>query len=75
MNSMKIPSKRSTLEKKLDKLIIALFSTLLCMCLLGAIGRFDQLLYPFFHVGTSVIFSSMLKILDLLEILQRYLYK
>lgn len=38
MNSMKIPSKRSTLEKKLDKLIIALFSTLLCMCLLGAIG-------------------------------------
>ncbi|XP_059278356.1 phospholipid-transporting ATPase 3-like isoform X2 [Lycium ferocissimum] len=38
MNSMKIPSKRSTLEKKLDKLIIALFSALLCMCLLGAIG-------------------------------------
>ncbi|KAK4371889.1 hypothetical protein RND71_007273 [Anisodus tanguticus] len=38
MNSMKIPSKRSTLEKKLDKLIIALFSALLCMCFLGAIG-------------------------------------
>ncbi|KAL3636306.1 Phospholipid-transporting ATPase 3 [Castilleja foliolosa] len=38
MNSMKIPSKRSTLEKKLDKLILALFTTLFCMCLLGAIG-------------------------------------
>ncbi|XP_019164546.1 PREDICTED: phospholipid-transporting ATPase 3-like [Ipomoea nil] len=38
MNSMKIPSKRSTLEKKLDKLILMLFSTLFCMCVLGAIG-------------------------------------
>ncbi|KAL6566499.1 Phospholipid-transporting ATPase 3 [Orobanche gracilis] len=38
MNSMKIPSKRSTLEKKLDKLILALFTVLFCMCLLGAIG-------------------------------------
>ncbi|XP_051144581.1 phospholipid-transporting ATPase 3-like isoform X2 [Andrographis paniculata] len=38
MNSMKIPSKRSTLEKKLDKLILALFTTLFSMCLLGAIG-------------------------------------
>ncbi|XP_022881004.1 phospholipid-transporting ATPase 3-like [Olea europaea var. sylvestris] len=38
MNSMKIPSKRSTLEKKLDKLILILFSVLFCMCLLGAIG-------------------------------------
>ena len=40
MNSMKIPSKRSTLEKKLDKLILALFTVLFCMCLLGSIGRF-----------------------------------
>ncbi|KAL7110245.1 hypothetical protein ACP275_05G012600 [Erythranthe tilingii] len=38
MNSMKIPSKRSTLEKKLDKLILALFSVLFSMCVLGAIG-------------------------------------
>ncbi|XP_031122420.1 phospholipid-transporting ATPase 3-like isoform X1 [Ipomoea triloba] len=38
MNAMKIPSKRSTLEKKLDKLILTLFSVLFCMCLLGAIG-------------------------------------
>ncbi|CAH9146659.1 unnamed protein product [Cuscuta epithymum] len=38
MNAMKIPSKRSTLEKKLDKLILTLFSVLFCMCFLGAIG-------------------------------------
>lgn len=38
MNSMKIPSKRSTLEKKLDKLILTLFTVLLCMCILGSIG-------------------------------------
>ncbi|PHU02747.1 Phospholipid-transporting ATPase 3 [Capsicum chinense] len=38
MNSMKIPSKRSSLEKKLDKLILTLFTVLFCMCLLGAIG-------------------------------------
>lgn len=38
MNSMKIPSKRSTLEKKLDKLILTLFTVLFCMCLLGSIG-------------------------------------
>ncbi|XP_015076708.1 phospholipid-transporting ATPase 3-like isoform X2 [Solanum pennellii] len=37
MNSMKIPSKRSSLEKKLDKLILTLFSVLFSMCLLGAI--------------------------------------
>ncbi|CAN4124334.1 unnamed protein product [Withania somnifera] len=38
MNAMKIPSKRSSLEKKLDKLILTLFCILFCMCLLGAIG-------------------------------------
>lgn len=38
MNSMNVPSKRSTLEKKLDKLILALFGVLSCMCLVGAIG-------------------------------------
>ncbi|GJM84530.1 hypothetical protein PR202_ga00210 [Eleusine coracana subsp. coracana] len=32
MNSMNVPSKRSTLEKKLDKLILALFATLFTMC-------------------------------------------
>ncbi|CAI0379542.1 unnamed protein product [Linum tenue] len=38
MNSMNVPSKRSTLERKLDKLILALFGTLFGMCLVGAIG-------------------------------------
>ncbi|CAH9129097.1 unnamed protein product [Cuscuta epithymum] len=38
MNAMKIPSKRSTLEKKLDKLILMLFCALFCMCVLGSIG-------------------------------------
>nr|XP_029119607.1 phospholipid-transporting ATPase 3 [Elaeis guineensis] len=39
MNSMNVPSKRSTLERKLDKLILALFGCLFSMCLIGAIGR------------------------------------
>lgn len=38
MNAMNVPSKRSTLEKKLDKLILTLFATLFMMCLIGAIG-------------------------------------
>ncbi|KAJ6846578.1 phospholipid-transporting ATPase 3 isoform X2 [Iris pallida] len=38
MNSMNVPSKRSTLERKLDKLILALFAGLFFMCLVGAIG-------------------------------------
>ncbi|CAM8942886.1 unnamed protein product [Rhodiola kirilowii] len=38
MNSMKVPSKRSTLERKLDKIILTIFSVLFSMCLLGAIG-------------------------------------
>nr|XP_016433591.1 PREDICTED: phospholipid-transporting ATPase 3-like [Nicotiana tabacum] len=55
MNSMKIPSKRSTLEKKLDKLIIALFSALLCMCFLGAIGSgiFINEKYYYLQFGSS----------------------
>lgn len=39
MNSMNVPSKRSTLERKLDKLILALFGGLFLMCVLGSIGR------------------------------------
>ncbi|KAK2994397.1 hypothetical protein RJ640_029512 [Escallonia rubra] len=38
MNSMNVPSKRSTLEKKLDKVIISLFVILFCMCLIGSMG-------------------------------------
>lgn len=40
MNAMNVPSKRSTLEKKLDKVIATLFGVLLSMCLIGAIGRY-----------------------------------
>ncbi|KAI8539269.1 hypothetical protein RHMOL_Rhmol09G0169000 [Rhododendron molle] len=38
MNSSNAPSKRSTLEKKLDRFIIILFGVIFCMCLIGAIG-------------------------------------
>lgn len=38
MNSMNVPSKRSTLERKLDKLILTLFGTLFVMCFIGSIG-------------------------------------
>ncbi|XP_054809122.1 phospholipid-transporting ATPase 3-like isoform X3 [Prosopis cineraria] len=38
MNSMNVPSKRSTLERKLDKLILVLFTTLFGICFVGAIG-------------------------------------
>lgn len=40
MNAMNVPSKRSTLEKKLDKVIATLFGVLLSLCLIGAIGRY-----------------------------------
>ncbi|EPS65246.1 hypothetical protein M569_09532, partial [Genlisea aurea] len=55
MNSMKIPSKRSTLEKKLDKLILILFSVLISMCLLGAIGSgiFINEKYYYLHFDKS----------------------
>ncbi|OIV94546.1 hypothetical protein TanjilG_25608 [Lupinus angustifolius] len=39
MNAMNVPSKRSTLERKLDKLILILFATLFMMCFIGAVGR------------------------------------
>ncbi|KAF6146186.1 hypothetical protein GIB67_005834, partial [Kingdonia uniflora] len=38
MNTMNVPSKRSTLERKLDQLIITLFGGLFLMCFIGAIG-------------------------------------
>ncbi|KMZ61764.1 putative Phospholipid-transporting ATPase [Zostera marina] len=38
MNAMNVPSKRSTLERKLDKLILTLFGVLFFMCVIGAIG-------------------------------------
>lgn len=45
MNAMNVPSKRSTLERKLDKLILALFATLFMMCLIGAISRYENMLF------------------------------
>jgi phospholipid-transporting ATPase len=41
MNSMDVPSKRSTLELKLDLLISLLFCILFSICFIGAIGRLD----------------------------------
>ncbi|KAL6187139.1 hypothetical protein ACLB2K_043254 [Fragaria x ananassa] len=51
MNSMNVPSKRSTLERKLDKLIIGLFITLFCMCLIGAIGSGVFINYKYYYLG------------------------
>ncbi|KAI9168771.1 hypothetical protein LWI28_001718 [Acer negundo] len=51
MNSMNIPSKRSTLERKLDKLILALFGTLSVMCLIGAIGSAVIIDRKHFYLG------------------------
>ncbi|CAN6288228.1 unnamed protein product [Urochloa humidicola] len=51
MNSMNVPSKRSTLEKKLDKLILALFATLFSMCVIGAIGSGVFINDKYFYLG------------------------
>ncbi|CAD6205123.1 unnamed protein product [Miscanthus lutarioriparius] len=51
MNSMNVPSKRSTLEKKLDKLILALFATLFIMCVIGAIGSGVFINEKYFYLG------------------------
>ncbi|CAM0957021.1 unnamed protein product [Alopecurus aequalis] len=51
MNSMNVPSKRSTLEKKLDKLILALFATLFTMCVIGAIGSGLFINEKYFYLG------------------------
>ncbi|KAK9277681.1 hypothetical protein L1049_007228 [Liquidambar formosana] len=56
MNAMNVPSKRSTLERKLDKLILALFGGLFIMCLIGAIGSgvFIDRKYYYLGLGESV---------------------
>lgn len=56
MNAMNVPSKRSTLERKLDKLILALFGGLFLMCLIGAIasGVFINRKYYYLGLGASV---------------------
>ncbi|KAL5725371.1 P-type phospholipid transporter [Ranunculus cassubicifolius] len=53
MNSMNVPSKRSTLERKLDKLILALFGTLFAMCLIGAIGSGVFIDSKYHYLGLS----------------------
>ncbi|MED6110245.1 Phospholipid-transporting ATPase 3, partial [Stylosanthes scabra] len=54
MNSMNVPSKRSTLERKLDKLILALFVTLFVMCFIGATGSalFVDKKYYYLHLDS-----------------------
>ncbi|KAF3431364.1 hypothetical protein FNV43_RR26095 [Rhamnella rubrinervis] len=51
MNTMNVPSKRSTLERKLDKLILTLFGTLFGMCLIGAIGSGVFIDRKYFYLG------------------------
>ncbi|GAB2280370.1 Phospholipid-transporting ATPase 3 [Dionaea muscipula] len=51
MNTMNVPSKRSTLERKLDKLILALFATLFIMCLIGAIGSGIFINRKYYYLG------------------------
>ncbi|KAE9614624.1 putative phospholipid-translocating ATPase [Lupinus albus] len=55
MNTMNVPSKRSTLERKLDKLILTLFATLFMMCFIGAIGSaiFVNKKYFYLHLDSS----------------------
>ncbi|XP_074274505.1 phospholipid-transporting ATPase 3-like [Silene latifolia] len=51
MNTMNVPSKRSTLERKLDMLILALFATLFMMCLIGSIGSGIFINDKYFYLG------------------------
>ncbi|XAR64986.1 Phospholipid-translocating ATPase [Bertholletia excelsa] len=51
MNSMNVPSKRSTLERKLDKLILTLFGVLFCMCLIGAFGSGIFINSKYYYLG------------------------
>ncbi|URE19406.1 ATPase, class [Musa troglodytarum] len=51
MNSMSVPSKRSTLERKLDKLILTLFGGLFLMCLIGAIGSGIFINRKYYYLG------------------------
>ncbi|CAM8938245.1 unnamed protein product [Rhodiola kirilowii] len=51
MNAMSVPSKRSTLERKLDKLILTIFCVLFTMCLLGAIGSGVFIDRKYYYLG------------------------
>lgn len=51
MNSMNVPSKRSTLERTLDKLILILFGVLFVMCIIGAIGSGVFINRKYYYLG------------------------
>ncbi|KAK4762834.1 hypothetical protein SAY86_008602 [Trapa natans] len=53
MNAMNVPSKRSTLERKLDKLILTLLGTLFLMCFIGAIGSGVFIDRKYWYLGLS----------------------
>ncbi|KAI4383555.1 hypothetical protein MLD38_009381 [Melastoma candidum] len=53
MNAMNVPSKRSTLERKLDKLILTLLGTLFMMCLVGAIGSAVFINKKYYYLGLT----------------------
>ncbi|XP_031386164.1 phospholipid-transporting ATPase 3 [Punica granatum] len=53
MNAMNVPSKRSTLERKLDKLILTLLGTLFFMCFIGAIGSGVFINSKYWYLGLS----------------------
>ncbi|XP_024380189.1 phospholipid-transporting ATPase 3 isoform X3 [Physcomitrium patens] len=51
MNSMDVPSKRSTLELKLDMLILLLFGILFSICFIGAIGSGVFISTEYWYLG------------------------
>ncbi|KAI3954059.1 hypothetical protein MKW98_017883 [Papaver atlanticum] len=53
MNTMNVPSKRSTLERKLDKLILALFLFLFLMCVIGGIGSGVFINRKYYYLGLT----------------------
>ncbi|KAL2632249.1 hypothetical protein R1flu_016935 [Riccia fluitans] len=54
MNTMDVPSKRSTLERRLDKLILLLFAILFCLCFIGGIGSAIFVNRKWWYLGLAV---------------------
>ncbi|KAG0584958.1 hypothetical protein M758_3G246700 [Ceratodon purpureus] len=54
MNSMDVPSKRSTLELKLDMLILLLFCILFSICFIGAIGSGVFISTQYWYLGLTL---------------------
>ncbi|KAG6549287.1 hypothetical protein Mapa_009273 [Marchantia paleacea] len=53
MNTMDVPSKRSTLERRLDKLILLLFAILFVLCFIGGIGSAVFIDRKWWYLGLS----------------------